>query len=224
MALAARLEIRQGQGLVITPQLQQAIKLLQLSNLELEAFVEAELEKNPLLAREEREGEPRRPRPAATLRGHGVRRGAGRRGRAPTWSARPRRHLRRGLARRPRHRRRRAPTCRRRRRRRCRLVRAPATAAASTATATGIEGALDPREDAARAPARPARRRRLHPARARHRPGADRRGGRGRLSARRRWPRSPTGWAAARRWSRRCWRAARASSRPASSPATCANA
>jgi RNA polymerase sigma-54 factor len=54
--LGQRLEIRQGQGLVITPQLQQAIKLLQLSNLELEAFVEAELEKNPLLQRED--GEP----------------------------------------------------------------------------------------------------------------------------------------------------------------------
>lgn len=51
--LGQRLEIRQGQGLVITPQLQQAIKLLQLSNLELEAFVEAELERNPLLQREE---------------------------------------------------------------------------------------------------------------------------------------------------------------------------
>ncbi|MBS0362951.1 MAG: RNA polymerase factor sigma-54 [Proteobacteria bacterium] len=58
MALSARLEIRQGQGLVITPQLQQAIKLLQLSNLELEAFVEAELEKNPLLQRDESEREP----------------------------------------------------------------------------------------------------------------------------------------------------------------------
>ena len=57
MALSARLEIRQGQGLVITPQLQQAIKLLQLSNLELEAFVEAELERNPLLQREEPETE-----------------------------------------------------------------------------------------------------------------------------------------------------------------------
>ena len=56
MALGARLELRQGQGLVITPQLQQAIKLLQLSNLELEAFVEAELEKNPLLARDEADG------------------------------------------------------------------------------------------------------------------------------------------------------------------------
>ena len=38
--IGQRLEVRQGQGLVITPQLQQAIKLLQLSNLELEAFVE----------------------------------------------------------------------------------------------------------------------------------------------------------------------------------------
>ena len=55
MALGARLEIRQGQGLVITPQLQQAIKLLQLSNMELEAYVEAELERNPLLQREEAE-------------------------------------------------------------------------------------------------------------------------------------------------------------------------
>ena len=47
MALSARLEIRQGQGLVITPQLQQAIKLLQMSNLEVEAFIDAELERNP---------------------------------------------------------------------------------------------------------------------------------------------------------------------------------
>ena len=53
MALGARLEIRQGQGLVITPQLQQAIKLLQMSNLELDAFVEGELESNPLLQRED---------------------------------------------------------------------------------------------------------------------------------------------------------------------------
>jgi RNA polymerase sigma-54 factor len=53
MAISARLEIRQGQQLVMTPQLQQAIRLLQLSNLELSAFVEAELERNPLLEREE---------------------------------------------------------------------------------------------------------------------------------------------------------------------------
>ena len=56
--IGQRLEIRQGQGLVITPQLQQAIKLLQLSNLELDAFVEAELERNPLLLRDEGDGEP----------------------------------------------------------------------------------------------------------------------------------------------------------------------
>jgi DNA-directed RNA polymerase specialized sigma54-like protein len=53
--LGQRLEVRQGQGLVITPQLQQAIKLLQLSNMELEAYVEAELERNPLLQRDEPE-------------------------------------------------------------------------------------------------------------------------------------------------------------------------
>ena len=53
MALGPRLELRQGQSLVITPQLQQAIKLLQLSSAELEAYVEAELEKNPLLQRDE---------------------------------------------------------------------------------------------------------------------------------------------------------------------------
>ncbi len=53
MALSAKLEFRQGQQLVMTPQLQQAIRLLQLSNIELNAFVEAELERNPLLEREE---------------------------------------------------------------------------------------------------------------------------------------------------------------------------
>lgn len=49
MALTHRLELRQSQSLVMTPQLQQAIKLLQLSNLELNEFVEGELERNPLL-------------------------------------------------------------------------------------------------------------------------------------------------------------------------------
>ena len=53
MALGQRLEIRQGQGLVITPQLQQAIKLLQLSSIELDAYLEGELERNPLLQRED---------------------------------------------------------------------------------------------------------------------------------------------------------------------------
>jgi len=53
MALSSRLEMRQGQSLVMTPQLQQAIKLLQLSNLELMEFVEEELERNPLLEHSE---------------------------------------------------------------------------------------------------------------------------------------------------------------------------
>jgi RNA polymerase sigma-54 factor len=53
VALSQRLEMRQGQSLVMTPQLQQAIKLLQLSNVELAEFCEQELEKNPLLEREE---------------------------------------------------------------------------------------------------------------------------------------------------------------------------
>jgi RNA polymerase sigma-54 factor len=49
MALSQRLQLRQSQALVMTPQLMQAIKLLQLSNLDLVAYVDAELERNPLL-------------------------------------------------------------------------------------------------------------------------------------------------------------------------------
>src|SRR5579884_4076151 len=49
MGLGPSLSIRQTQALVLTPQLQQAIKLLQLSNLELESFIAEELSKNPLL-------------------------------------------------------------------------------------------------------------------------------------------------------------------------------
>ncbi|MFZ5748898.1 MAG: RNA polymerase factor sigma-54 [Pseudomonadota bacterium] len=49
MSLAPRLDLRQSQSLVMTPQLQQAIKLLALSNLEIETFIAEELEKNPLL-------------------------------------------------------------------------------------------------------------------------------------------------------------------------------
>ncbi|HZP70149.1 MAG TPA: RNA polymerase factor sigma-54 [Pseudolabrys sp.] len=51
MALSQRLEFRQAQALVMTPQLLQAIKLLQLSSLDLAAYVEGELERNPLLER-----------------------------------------------------------------------------------------------------------------------------------------------------------------------------
>src|SRR6185312_2836652 len=53
-----RLEIRQGQSLVMTPQLQQAIKLLQLSNIELAEYCEQELERNPLLERDDRDSAP----------------------------------------------------------------------------------------------------------------------------------------------------------------------
>ena len=53
MALSQKLELRQSQSLVMTPQLMQAIKLLQLSNLDLAAYVEEELERNPLLERDE---------------------------------------------------------------------------------------------------------------------------------------------------------------------------
>ncbi|WP_310498603.1 RNA polymerase factor sigma-54 [Sandarakinorhabdus sp.] len=49
MSLGPRLELRQSQQLVMTPQLQLAIKLLTLTNIELEAYVGEELEKNPLL-------------------------------------------------------------------------------------------------------------------------------------------------------------------------------
>ncbi|MEO0320231.1 MAG: RNA polymerase sigma-54 factor, partial [Pseudomonadota bacterium] len=51
MALGPRLEFKQSQQLVMTPQLQQAIKLLQLSNLELADYVEEQLEENPFLER-----------------------------------------------------------------------------------------------------------------------------------------------------------------------------
>ncbi len=55
MAISTKLEMRQSQSLIMTPQLMQAIKLLQMSNLDLVAYVEAELERNPLL--EKGEGE-----------------------------------------------------------------------------------------------------------------------------------------------------------------------
>ena len=54
MAIGPRLDLRQSQQLVMTPQLRQAIKLLQSSNLEVSAFIEEELERNPLLERDER--------------------------------------------------------------------------------------------------------------------------------------------------------------------------
>ena len=53
MALTPKLALRQSQSLVMTPQLMQAIKLLQLSSLDLVAYVDRELEQNPLLERQE---------------------------------------------------------------------------------------------------------------------------------------------------------------------------
>ena len=58
MALGPKLELRQSQSLVMTPQLMQAIKLLQLGSMDLVAYVEAELEKNPLLERDEGDDRP----------------------------------------------------------------------------------------------------------------------------------------------------------------------
>lgn len=49
MALESRLELRLAQKLILTPQLQQAIKLLQLPHLELSQFLNQELMENPLL-------------------------------------------------------------------------------------------------------------------------------------------------------------------------------
>jgi RNA polymerase sigma-54 factor len=57
MGMGPRLDLRQSQSLVMTPQLRQAIQLLQFSNIEAAAFVEEELERNPLLERDEA-GEP----------------------------------------------------------------------------------------------------------------------------------------------------------------------
>jgi len=55
MALSQRLDLRQTQSLVMTPQLQQAIKLLQLSNMELSDYIDREIEQNPLLERDDSE-------------------------------------------------------------------------------------------------------------------------------------------------------------------------
>ncbi len=66
MSLAPKLQMRQGQSLVMTPQLQQAIKLLQLSSVDLAAYVESELERNPLLERDESDDAPLPPADGAT--------------------------------------------------------------------------------------------------------------------------------------------------------------
>ncbi|MGE0585139.1 MAG: RNA polymerase factor sigma-54 [Flavobacteriaceae bacterium] len=69
MAISPRLELRVGQSLVMTPQLLQAIKLLQYNNVELAAFIEQELERNPLLERAEAEEDGDAPRREAAADG-----------------------------------------------------------------------------------------------------------------------------------------------------------
>lgn len=68
MSSMQRLELRQGQSLVMTPQLVQSIKLLQLSHAELAAYVEAELERNPLLQEGDTHGDAPPPNLADFLR------------------------------------------------------------------------------------------------------------------------------------------------------------
>jgi RNA polymerase sigma-54 factor len=65
MAISQKLMMRQGQSLVMTPQLLQAIKLLQFSSVELTAFLQEEMERNPLL---ESEGQGDAAEPAAAER------------------------------------------------------------------------------------------------------------------------------------------------------------
>ena len=78
MALGPRLDLRQSQSLVMTPQLQQAIKLLALSNLEIESFIGEALESNPLLEAGDMRAEDRdapadtEPRDATSAEGDGA--------------------------------------------------------------------------------------------------------------------------------------------------------
>jgi RNA polymerase sigma-54 factor len=72
MALAAKLQLRQSQSLVMTPQLLQSIRLLQFTHAELERFVDEEIERNPLIERvEQREEGPGEPAPEADSAGGG---------------------------------------------------------------------------------------------------------------------------------------------------------
>jgi len=66
--IGPRLVLRQSQSLVMTPQLRQAIKLLHYSNLELSSFVQEELDRNPLLERDERPETPSAEAPAQDQR------------------------------------------------------------------------------------------------------------------------------------------------------------
>src|SRR3954447_24798374 len=80
MVTGMRLDLRQTQGLVLTPQLQQAIRLLQMSNVELSAAVDREITENPFLDRVDGSAGPAvgpgpapNPRPGPRPRGGGAR-------------------------------------------------------------------------------------------------------------------------------------------------------
>ncbi len=212
MALSPRLEVRQSQSLTLTPQLMQSIRLLQLSHLELDAFVDAELLRNPLLEREDGAdpAEPPRSHPRTReLRRH---RHPGRAhpGRRPD-----RRHLRH--------------------RRRERLSRAAQRRSPQPTGAAAAAAAMAPRRPTSTSSSRHAPTLAEHleaqigllierSGRAAHRALPDRRAQRAGLPrARARDRRRP-----ARRSlgasSKRCWKSCSRSSPPASSPATCANA
>lgn len=84
MALAAKLQLRQSQSLVMTPQLMQSIRLLQLTHVELERFIDEEIERNPLLER----AEPQDETPPAATREEGAGAGDGDwQDGEPNWSA-----------------------------------------------------------------------------------------------------------------------------------------
>ncbi len=116
IGFSQRLELRQSQALVMTPQLQQAIKMLQLSNIELAEFVDSEIEQNPLLEHGERDSDEA---PAASSEpeisaANGDYSGHAFRGDSGGARRRSRRRCRRSLARRRRRRGRRLVRSRRR--------------------------------------------------------------------------------------------------------------
>ena len=234
MALSHKLELRQSQSLVMTPQLMQAIKLLQLSNLDLVAYVDAELERNPLLERAEQSEDgaganapDERDRPSATAPAqNGERRR--RNGWRPRLEATPTAiggkldtDLGNVFPGRPRH----APPTRPRRRcrrkpgrRRRRASRSAPRTTISRPSSPSEKSLADHLADQLGLAV-------ADPAHAADRPGADQRDRRGRLSARRPRRRSPSGSARRRSMVERALAAhPDASSRPASAPATSPNA
>ena len=205
----------------MTPQLQQAIRLLQLSNIELGLFVETELERNPLLERDEAAPEPSEER-AAPRRGHGGGRGGDLGGRGASGCAQRRRDAGHG-----RSEWRRAERARRR-------------SQARRAIGMGVAPAehAQRRRGRGHQPGRVRRRRRFAgrpsdraaaPGDHRSRRAADRRashphGRRGRLSAGQTSTSWPTSSARPTRSSPRCWQRCRVSIRPACSRAIWPNA